>query len=83
MKEARLAEVHRTLELALSIFEVEGFQTPAEYEKAIATTLWKLGYPDSVNVMGPDDAEEFLMEYFEDFNGRRPTPYKMWETTLH
>jgi len=83
MKEARLAEVHQTLERAMSVFEREAFQTPAGYEKAVALTLWKLGYPDSVNVMGPDDAEEFLMEYFEDFSGRRPTPYKMWETTLH
>lgn len=83
MKETRLSEIHQALELALSAFEIEQFNSPAEYDKSVATVLWKLGYPDSINVLGSDAAEEFLMEYFEDFSGRRPTPYKTWETTLH
>lgn len=83
VKEARLSEIHNTLEEAYIIFDQVPFEKQEHYEGAISVTLWKLGYPGSVNILGSEEAETFLMEYFEDYKGSRPTPYKKWETVLH
>ena len=83
MRETRLSDIHTVLAEAMVLFERYPFETPTDYENLVSVTLWKLGYPNSLDTLGPDDAEIFLMEYFEDFQGSRPTPYKKWQVNLH
>lgn len=78
----RLAEIEQVLQGSFRMME-KLHETEEDYNSVMNGILWVMGYPDAIDHMGEDDAEVFLMEYFEDFMGKRPEPIKKWQITLH
>ncbi len=78
----RLAEIERVLQGSFSQVE-QMHETEEDYNSVLSGILWVIGYPDAVDRLGEGAAEQFLMEYFQDFLGKRPEPIKKWQITLH
>lgn len=78
----RLAEIEQVLQGSFQQME-KLHETEEDYNSVMNGILWVIGYPDAIDHLGEEMAEEFLMEYFQDFMGKRPEPIKKWQITLH
>lgn len=78
----RLAEIEQVLQGSFRMMD-KLHETEEAYNSVMNGILWIMGYPDAIDHMGGKDTEAFLMEYFQDFLGKKPEPIKKWQITLH